>query len=93
MIMLNVCPVCRGTLFEESLYQYSVSRKIHNWHATVMKRGKKLDLGPIDAVRIVCENGCFETDYELNIIKPQSLTSKKITTYKGKYCFEGYAEL
>lgn len=69
-IKLNKCPVCGGALYTDMLYQFSIYRRIgkNGKESKDFERGAE---GSMDDKRaIICENGDFQTDYMMEVIKP-----------------------
>ena len=81
---LNKCPVCGGCLYTDTLYQFSIYRKIgkNGKESKDFKRGVE---GSMDDKRaIFCENEDFQTDYMLEVIKPAG-KRWEIKTDKGAF--------
>ena len=85
MELLKCCPICGGELIQEALSQYSICHKINKKNGFIAKKAKRMDIGPMDSLRIFCVNNDFATDFDLNIVTPKEFTYKVIIVNDTKY--------
>lgn len=85
-MFMTHCPICNGNLMEKRQYSYFNYQYIGKRGRPVTTGQFKSFISKSEKCGLICENADWETDSDLNIIKPEG-SPHKVVKMKGKYYF------